>query len=378
VREDPASPWREDLAARAAAVRGICRDCLEAESKAARARRKVVGAELEARRRRGFGPAPEGVDVFQGMRGDHEMPKTKQPTRATRGAGEYAEEPWFKLARRIFRSSVWEEDPATRIVWITLLHLAQLPENRKHGRGVVHITRGNLCREAFVSAEQLEHALERLTAPDPTSRTAPGSGRVEVLPNGYRILSFELYHDAAEYETRRAQRVAAGRARASKAARAAGRFQGAENQRNASDSLASSSEPLASDQQYKTETETETEKTDNAPPNPPASAGAPGGGGGKVWTPGALTEAVNRIVATASPIGYRFDREARRAIRERLLGGEPEDRIRGKYEQQRAELEALDYAEQGALESAAAVDDLEAAELGQALRLAGDDEGGAA
>lgn len=138
--------------------------------------------------------------------------------------GENADEPYFKLSRRLFRSSVWEEDPATRIVWITLLHLAQLPENRKHGPGAVIITRGNLCREAFVRSEELDHALARLTTPDPTSRTDPGHGRLEVLPNGYRIRAFDAYHDTEEYEARRAKRVAAGKARAARGARDRGRF----------------------------------------------------------------------------------------------------------------------------------------------------------
>jgi hypothetical protein len=137
---------------------------------------------------------------------------------------EYADEPWFKLQRRLFRSSVWEEDPATRVVWITLLGLAQLPENRKHGHGAVIITRGNLCREAFVTAEQLVHALARLTAPDPTSRTEPERGRIDVLPNGYFIRTFDRYHDADEYDRWHAQRVAAGRARAAKGKRDKGKF----------------------------------------------------------------------------------------------------------------------------------------------------------
>jgi hypothetical protein len=59
---------------------------------------------------------------------------------------DYADEPWFKIQRRVFESSVWEEDLATRIVWLTLLALAQAPEHRKLGHGTVAITPGNLLR----------------------------------------------------------------------------------------------------------------------------------------------------------------------------------------------------------------------------------------
>jgi len=203
------------------------------------------------------------------------------------GAGEYSDEPWFKVARRLFRSSIWEEDPATRIVWITLLHLAQLPENRKHGHGMVLMTRGNLCREAFVTAEQLEHALMRLTAPDPTSRTAPGEARIEILGNGYRIRSFDQYHDVDDWDARREQRVAAGRARAAKAARAAeaagkggrGRFAIGAAEPEADPEPVTSDEPatagnLPADSLVSTSyTETETETT-NSPPVPPDDGGA--------------------------------------------------------------------------------------------------------
>lgn len=136
----------------------------------------------------------------------------------------YTDEPWFKISRRVFDSSVWEEDTATRCLWFTLLALAQLPENRKHGHGVVAITPGNLTRKAYISAAEFEHAMARLTAPDPHSRTSPGSPRLEVLPNGYRILNFDLYNAAGDYDRWHAQRVEAGKARAAGAPRDGGRF----------------------------------------------------------------------------------------------------------------------------------------------------------
>lgn len=181
-------------------------------------------------------------------------------------SGEYADEPWFKVSRRIFKSSVWEEDPATRIVWLTLLHLAQLPENRKHGHGMVLITRGNLAREAYVDAEQLDHALARLTAPDPTSRTEPDLGRIEILKNGYFIRSFDRYHDADEFDRKRHQRIAAGKARAAQASRDNGKF--------TSGTPATAGVPPAKRSSSTSNTETETETDTTTTEHTPAEAGA--------------------------------------------------------------------------------------------------------
>jgi len=149
------------------------------------------------------------------------------PRRAPSGGPmKYWNEPWFKIQRRLFDSSVWEEDPATRIVWLTLLALAQDPANLAHGPGVVIITPGNLRRKAFVSPEQFEHAMERLLSPDPYSRTEPGKSRLEVLENGYAIPAFEEYNDPAAYQRYLDTRRAAGRARAATATRGEkGRFQ---------------------------------------------------------------------------------------------------------------------------------------------------------
>lgn len=136
----------------------------------------------------------------------------------------YRDEPWFKLNRRLFESSIWEEDLPTRVVWITLLALAQEPANRNMGSGLVIITPGNLMRKALVSREQLDHAIEALTTPDPHSRTDPGKARLEVLPNGYRIPAFELYNDRDSYERWKEQKREAGKRRAASAVREGGKF----------------------------------------------------------------------------------------------------------------------------------------------------------
>jgi hypothetical protein len=142
-------------------------------------------------------------------------------------ANKHSKESWFKLQGRLLESSVWEEDPATRIVWITLLALAQKVESRNDGPGVVLITPGNLIRKAFVSKAEFEHAIERLTAPDPLSRT--NAPRLEVLPNGYRIPAFEQYNDTEIWERWRERASKGGKARAENAVRdETGKFQSKE------------------------------------------------------------------------------------------------------------------------------------------------------
>jgi len=136
----------------------------------------------------------------------------------------YKNEPWFKINRRLFESSVWEEDVHVRIVWVTLLALAQEPANMNMGSGFIAITPGNLMRKALVSREQLDDAIRRLTSADPYSRTDPGKARLEVFDNGYRIPAFELYNDASAYERWKQQKSEAGKRRAADAVRVNGRF----------------------------------------------------------------------------------------------------------------------------------------------------------
>jgi hypothetical protein len=140
------------------------------------------------------------------------------------------------------------------------------------------------------------------------------------------------------------------------------------------------------------------EPTDNPPPGPPASAGGRAGGG-KVYKPGdtlptgqtvlevdpegrplvvrrseasaptltaSAEAAVQRIVAFASKIGYRFDRTARRRFRERMLGGESEAQILAPYKRQAEALEELELQADPPPTGADTADQ----ELDQALRLA--------
>jgi hypothetical protein len=76
-------------------------------------------------------------------------------------------------------------------------------------------------------------------------------------------------------------------------------------------------------------------------------------------------EALDRVVRFASGLGYRFDRDARRRLRQRLLGGETEEQLLAPYRRQQEAVEALEEFQDppaGEVEG----DD---PELGQALRM---------
>ncbi len=103
-----------------------------------------------------------------------------------------------KLHNTILDSSVWEEDYATRIVWITLLA-------KTDRDGIVEASIPGLARAARVSIEEVQAALDRFMKPDPWSRTPDDEGRrIEAIPDGgWRLLNYEKYRDKLSPEDRR-------------------------------------------------------------------------------------------------------------------------------------------------------------------------------
>jgi len=110
---------------------------------------------------------------------------------------------YAKLFSGIVTSSMWSEDLATRVVWITLLAC-------KNEHGEVHATVSALARLANVTPEQASAAIEKCLAPDADSRTPDNEGRrLEAIQGGWRILNNELYKRMAsdaerkEYQARK-------------------------------------------------------------------------------------------------------------------------------------------------------------------------------
>ena len=102
-----------------------------------------------------------------------------------------------KLFQSILTSSVWSEDNETRIVWITMLALADQ-------NGSVSATIPGLSRLAGVPIPAVEAALAKFQAPDPYSRTPDHEGRrVVKVEGGWRLINYPKYRHARDDEARR-------------------------------------------------------------------------------------------------------------------------------------------------------------------------------
>jgi len=95
-----------------------------------------------------------------------------------------------KLWHRIVTSSIWDERDPTRLLWITMLALANQD-------GYVESSFKSLALLARISEEDCRKGLEVLTSPDEDSRTKTDDGRrLEVTDGGWRILNYVDYREA--------------------------------------------------------------------------------------------------------------------------------------------------------------------------------------
>lgn len=120
---------------------------------------------------------------------------------------------WGKLHEEIVRSSIWSEDYATRLVWVTMIAI-------KDATGYVGASVTGLARTANVTVPECQAALEKLLAPDPDSRSKEFDGRrIEVADRGWRVLNSDRFRnghsddpqaaDARERKRRSRERQAA-------------------------------------------------------------------------------------------------------------------------------------------------------------------------
>jgi len=106
---------------------------------------------------------------------------------------------YTKLFQSIVTSTIWSEGDRTRIVWITMLAMAN-----QHGE--VEASIPGLAKLAGVPLEDCEKALGVLSGPDPYSRTKDFEGRrIEAIDGGWRILNHGKYRAMASAEDRREQ-----------------------------------------------------------------------------------------------------------------------------------------------------------------------------
>ena len=101
-----------------------------------------------------------------------------------------------KLFSSITESTVWCESHATRIVWITMLAMA----DRK---GRVSASVPGLANRARVTLEECEHALSRFMEPDRYSRTPDNDGRrIEKIDGGWVLLNYAKYREMRDHDAR--------------------------------------------------------------------------------------------------------------------------------------------------------------------------------
>ena len=160
-----------------------------------------------------------------------------------------------KLFSSIIHSTVWREDMHVKVVWITMLAMAE-------SRGTVSASVPGLADAARVTIPQVEDALARLAAPDPYSRTKDHEGRrIEEIDGGWRLLNYGKYRESRDPEERKRQnREARRRFRAKHAA--------------VSQPEVSQSQPEVSQGQpgsAQAEAEAEADTTETDPPTPLAS-----------------------------------------------------------------------------------------------------------
>lgn len=102
-----------------------------------------------------------------------------------------------KLFSNIVTSTIWQENNQTRIVWITLLALAD-----KNGK--VNATVPGLANIAKVTISECEAAIEKFLSPDKYSRSQEHEGRrIEVVEGGWRLLNYDKYRAIGRGEDRK-------------------------------------------------------------------------------------------------------------------------------------------------------------------------------
>ena len=100
-----------------------------------------------------------------------------------------------KLFSSITESTVWCEPDSTRIVWITMLAMA----DRK---GRVWGSIPGLANRARVTIEQCENALITFKSPDRYSRTPDFEGRrIEDIDGGWFLLNYAKHRDVRDEES---------------------------------------------------------------------------------------------------------------------------------------------------------------------------------
>lgn len=96
---------------------------------------------------------------------------------------------YTKLFGSILTSTIWRESKETKVLWITMLALANKD-------GVVEASIPGLAHVANLTLEECQSGLAAMESPDPYSRTKEHEGRrIETIDGGWQILNYLKYRD---------------------------------------------------------------------------------------------------------------------------------------------------------------------------------------
>ncbi len=102
-----------------------------------------------------------------------------------------------KLFSCILDSTIWQEPPQTKILWITMLAMSDR-------NGEVHASVPGLAKRAGITLPECERGIACLMAPDAYSRTKDHEGRrVGVIDGGWALLNHAKYRALLSAEERR-------------------------------------------------------------------------------------------------------------------------------------------------------------------------------
>jgi len=98
---------------------------------------------------------------------------------------------YTKLFTSLLSSSIWTEDDQTRILWITMLAMADK-------NGEIQASIPGLARMAGISIDATTRGIEKFLSPDAFSRTPDCEGRrIEIIPGGWEIINHRKYRELA-------------------------------------------------------------------------------------------------------------------------------------------------------------------------------------
>jgi len=104
---------------------------------------------------------------------------------------------FVKIYGSMLDSSIWGEDPTIRVVWITLLAMAD-------ETGYIDASVGGIARRAVVDLEACRGALGVFQAPDPDSKDIANEGRrLRKTEHGWLVLNYRKYREMQTEEQRR-------------------------------------------------------------------------------------------------------------------------------------------------------------------------------